>query len=71
MFGSEPAGQVVDELAMIVSDFHPADFRLMATSLAQADTRELVGAIDVPTKLIWGDGDARSPLHVSISGVGA
>jgi len=48
-----------------MSDFHPGGFRLMATALAHADTRDLLPSIGVPTLLVWGDADARSPMTVA------
>jgi pimeloyl-ACP methyl ester carboxylesterase len=57
--------QVRDELATIMSDFHPVGFRLMAASSARSDTRELLKRIRVPTLLVWGDADARSPVSVA------
>jgi pimeloyl-ACP methyl ester carboxylesterase len=48
-----------------MADFHPLGFRLMATALADADTRDLLPTIRVPTLLIWGDADARSPMAVA------
>jgi pimeloyl-ACP methyl ester carboxylesterase len=65
MFGASPRQEVRDELAGITADFHPVGFRLMATALAHADTRDLLPTILVPTLLIWGDADARSPLTVA------
>ena len=65
MFSESPPPEVRDELASIMSEFHPIGFRLMATSLANADTRDLLPNIQVPTLLIWGDADARSPLDVA------
>lgn len=65
MFGESPTREVRDELAGIMADFHPAGFRLMATALAHADTRDLLPSIAVPTLLIWGDADVRSPLAVA------
>jgi pimeloyl-ACP methyl ester carboxylesterase len=65
MFSASPPQEVRDELANIMSDFHPIGFRLMATALAYADTRDLLPTIRVPTLLIWGDADARSPLTVA------
>jgi pimeloyl-ACP methyl ester carboxylesterase len=63
---SESATQEVrHELAEIMSDFHPAGFRLMARSLAEEDTRELLAAIRVPTLLAWGEADTRSPVSVA------
>ncbi len=65
MFGPSATREVRDELAGIMSDFHPIGFRLMATALARADTRDLLPTIRVPTLLVWGDADARSPMTVA------
>lgn len=65
MFSESPSQEVRDELADIMADFHPLGFRLMATALAQADTRDVLPTIRVPTPLIWGDADARSPMPVA------
>lgn len=64
MLGDAPNPVVEDELGRIMADFHPGGFRLMARALARADTRDLLPAIKVPTLLIWGDADKRSPLGV-------
>ncbi len=65
MFGEWATEDVRGELANIMSGFHPNGFKLMATALAQADTRDLLANIEVPTLLIWGDADARSPITVA------
>jgi pimeloyl-ACP methyl ester carboxylesterase len=57
--------EVREELATIMSEFHPVGFRLMARSLADSDTRDLLRQIRVPTLLAWGEVDARSPLNVA------
>jgi pimeloyl-ACP methyl ester carboxylesterase len=63
---SESATQGVrEELASIMSAFHPVGFRLMALSSAHADTRDLLPRIRVPTLLVWGEADARSPMSVA------
>jgi pimeloyl-ACP methyl ester carboxylesterase len=54
-----------EEFSAIVSEFHPAGFRLMSLSSAEADTRDLLPSVDVATLLLWGDDDRRSPLHVA------
>ena len=54
-----------DEFSAIVSDFHPAGFRLMSLSSAEVDTRDLLLRVDLPTLLLWGDDDRRSPLHIA------
>jgi pimeloyl-ACP methyl ester carboxylesterase len=48
-----------------MADFHPEGVRMMATALAHADTRNLLPTIDVPTLLVWGAADLRSPLSVA------
>jgi pimeloyl-ACP methyl ester carboxylesterase len=65
MFSESPTQEVRDELAGIMADFHPIGFRLMATALAHADTRDLLPNIKAPTLLVWGDSDARSPMTVA------
>ena len=52
---------LLDELASIMSDFHPVGFRAMSRALAP-DFREILPLIEVPTLLVWGDDDKRSPL---------
>jgi pimeloyl-ACP methyl ester carboxylesterase len=53
------------ELAGIMSEFHPVGFRVMSRSSAETDTRDLLPAIDVPTLLLWGDDDRRSPIRIA------
>jgi len=65
MFSECPSQEIQEQLAMIMAEFHPLGFRLMATALAQADTRDLLPSIRVPTLLIWGDADKRSPMSVA------
>jgi pimeloyl-ACP methyl ester carboxylesterase len=63
---SEAASEDVREaLERIMADFHPLGFRLMATSSAKQDLRDLLPAISVPTLLVWGDADVRSPMNVA------
>lgn len=57
--------QLADEVAAIMSDFHPIGFRLSALALAGSDQRDLLPRIDVPTLLLWGEADVRSPLSVA------
>jgi len=65
MHGDSATQQVREELATIMSDFHPAGFRLMTRSLAESDTRHLLPEIRVPTLLVWGAADVRSPVSVA------
>ena len=65
MFSESATQEIREELAGIMSDFHPVGFRLMATTSAQADTRNILANIRVPAMLIWGDADKRSPMSVA------
>lgn len=65
MFGPAVPAAVRNELATIMADTHPRGFRLMAAALAHANTGELLPTIAVPTLLIWGDADVRSPLAIA------
>jgi pimeloyl-ACP methyl ester carboxylesterase len=65
MHSESATPEVREELATIMSDFHPVGFRLMARSLADSDTRDLLRQIRVPTLLVWGEVDERSPLKVA------
>jgi len=54
-----------EEMRAVVSEFHPLGFRLMAKSSADTDTTDLLPNIAVPTLLVWGDDDRRSPMNIA------
>ena len=56
---------LVEEVRRIMSDFHPAGTRVMIQALAVADCRHVLASIDVPTLLLYGELDSRSPVHVA------
>lgn len=53
------------ELFGFLSEFHPAGFRGMARAVFDADQRDVLPTIRVPTLLVWGELDQRSPLSVA------
>jgi pimeloyl-ACP methyl ester carboxylesterase len=59
-----PAGAAA-EVAAIMSAFHPVGARLMVKSLARVDLRDVLPQIAVPTLLLYGSADVRSPLTVA------
>ncbi|HWO69212.1 MAG TPA: alpha/beta fold hydrolase [Actinomycetota bacterium] len=65
MFTDGVPEEVREELGTIMSEFHPVGFRVMSRSCADMDTRDLLPRIDVPTLVLWGDDDRRSPLHIA------
>jgi pimeloyl-ACP methyl ester carboxylesterase len=65
MFSDHPPIEIRNRLASIMADFHPIGFELMAKASAQSDTRNLLPDIDLPTHLVWGESDKRSPLSIA------
>ena len=55
---------LVDELMSIVSELHPAATRTAMRAFAEADLRDLLQSIEVPTLLLYGEEDVRAPRHV-------
>lgn len=62
LFGSEPPAEVVEEISAIMREFHPAGMRAMAYAFAEADLRDVLPRIAVPTLLLHGEADRRSSL---------
>jgi pimeloyl-ACP methyl ester carboxylesterase len=44
---------------------HPGGYRAVVLSMAEADLREMLGEIEVPTLLIYGELDERSPVAIA------
>jgi pimeloyl-ACP methyl ester carboxylesterase len=65
MFSESAPADPVAEFARIMAEFHPAGFRAFASALAEADIRDVLAHIQVPTLLIYGDKDVRAPLKVA------
>jgi pimeloyl-ACP methyl ester carboxylesterase len=65
MFSESPPAEPVKEFRQIMLEMHPAGFRTMARSLAEADLRDVLARIAVPTLLLYGDEDVRAPLTVA------
>jgi pimeloyl-ACP methyl ester carboxylesterase len=65
MFTAGAPKNVQQELADIMSEFHPVGFRVMSKSSAEVDTRDLLPRIQVPVLLVWGEEDQRSPFQIA------
>lgn len=61
---SAPA-ELVQKVTAMVSAFHPIGARAMTRAVAESDLRDVLPRIQVPTLLIYGDSDVRSPLNVA------
>ena len=63
-FGPSPEADLVEEVLSIASDFHPEAMAALARSFAVTDLRPVLPTIAVPTLVLHGDADVRSPLEV-------
>jgi len=65
LFAGDPPADVVGLLEQIAADVRPESLKTQLLVMAEADQRDLLPRIAVPTLLIWGELDARSPLSVA------
>ena len=65
LFAGEPPPEVVPLLEEVAADVRPETMRIQLMLMAETDLRDVLPQIRVPTLLIWGDRDARSPLRVA------
>ena len=65
MFSASVPAEVREGFAATLARFHPVGLRVMARSFAEADLRDVLPRIDVPTLLLYGDADVRAPLAVA------
>ena len=64
LFSPTAPQALIDEVLDISSDFHPAALAALAQSFAETDLRAVLPTIDVPTLVLHGEADTRSPLSV-------
>lgn len=60
---ADPA--VVDEVARIMADVRPAGLRALLSASGRSDYRPVLPTITIPTLLLYGADDQRSPLGVA------
>jgi len=65
LFAGDPPAEFVALLEQIAADVRPDSLCTQLSVMAEADQRDLLARIAVPTLLIWGELDARSPLRVA------
>jgi pimeloyl-ACP methyl ester carboxylesterase len=65
LFAGDPPPEFVPLLEEMAADVRPESMRTQLFLMAEADQRELLPRIAVPTLLIWGELDVRSPLGVA------
>ena len=64
-FAGDPPAEFVSLLESMAADVRPESMRTTLPLMAEADQRDLLPRIDVPTLLVWGELDVRSPLNVA------
>jgi pimeloyl-ACP methyl ester carboxylesterase len=65
LFAADPPADFVRLLAAMTADVRPATLGHELTIMAETDLSNMLPHIAVPTLLVWGDSDARSPLNVA------
>jgi pimeloyl-ACP methyl ester carboxylesterase len=65
LFAGGPPAEFVRLLEEMAADVRRASLRTETLVMADADQRDLLPRIAVPTLLIWGEQDVRSPLSVA------
>jgi pimeloyl-ACP methyl ester carboxylesterase len=65
LFAGDPPAEFVPLMEAMAADVRPDSMRTALQVMAEADQRDLLARIAVPTLLIWGELDARSPLSVA------
>jgi len=65
LFAGDPPADFVLLLDQVAADVRPESLRTQLFVMAETDQRDLLPEIAVPTLLIWGELDARSPLSVA------
>ena len=66
LFAGDPPAEFVPLLEQIAGDVRPRTLEMQLLEMAEADQRDLLPRIHVPTLLIWGEQDVRSPLRVAL-----
>jgi pimeloyl-ACP methyl ester carboxylesterase len=65
LFAGDPPAELVPLLEEIAAAVRPETLRTELTLLAETDLSAVLPEIEVPTLLVWGESDARSPLSVA------
>ena len=65
LFAGEPPADVIELLDAVAADVRRESLRAALAAMAEADLRDVLPSIAVPTLLLWGELDVRSPLRVA------
>ena len=65
LFAGEPPAESVALLQAMAADVRPDSMRLALSLMVEADLHDVLPTIAVPTLLVWGELDARSPTSIA------
>jgi pimeloyl-ACP methyl ester carboxylesterase len=65
LFTEAAPQEMIADMVAIMSAYHPAGVRAMARAFAEADLRDVLPRIHVPTLLLYGDADRRAPVQLA------
>ncbi|MFJ5546370.1 alpha/beta fold hydrolase [Streptomyces sp. NPDC093225] len=65
LFAGEPPAAYVALLGAMADAVRPETLRTQLSLMAETDQRDLLPTVSVPTLLLWGERDVRSPLTVA------
>jgi pimeloyl-ACP methyl ester carboxylesterase len=65
LFAAGPPARFVPLLEEVAAAVRPESLRTQLWVMAEADQRDVLPQITVPTLLLWGELDARSPLRIA------
>ena len=65
LFAGDPPEEFIPLLDEIAAEVRPESLRIQLALMAEADQTDVLTRIAVPTLLIWGEQDVRSPLSVA------
>src|SRR5690348_16141812 len=65
LFAGDPPDEVIEVLDAVAADVRRESVRVALAAMAAADLIDVLPTIAVPTLLLWGELDARSPLSVA------
>ena len=65
LFSSKATEEMKEKVKSVIKDFHPEGMLVMLEAFADADLRGVLPNISVPTLLLYGEEDVRSPIHVA------
>ena len=64
LFTDAAPPELIEETVAMMSETRPAGMKAMMSAFAEADLRDVLPLIEVPTLLLYGDADQRSTIPI-------